>query len=62
MTPFPFGVVPTIGLLLLSLLIVIFLVRRIVNKIRISTGSRWAIFIYLLVSIWPLYESIKLTI
>lgn len=59
MEPFPFNITLTSGALLFCLIIVAFLIRRIVNRIRKSTGYQWAIYLYLLIGIWPIFEVVK---
>jgi len=60
MDPFPFGTSLTIVVLLFCLILVAFLLRRIVNKIRQSTGFEWAIYLYFFICIWPVYEIVKI--
>lgn len=60
MDPFPFGVYLTIGALIICLIIVAFLLKLIVNRIKKSTGFKWAHLLYLFICIWPVVEIIKL--
>ncbi|MBN1351779.1 hypothetical protein JXJ21_20370 [candidate division KSB1 bacterium] len=62
MNPFPFGIPLTLLVLAGCLFLAAFLIRRIVNKIKKSTGSRLAIYLYLLVSLWTVYEMIKIAL
>jgi len=59
MAPLPFGPTLTIGILAFCLILVAFLIRRIVTRIGKSTRSSWVRFLYLLISIWPLYGTIR---